>query len=303
MINFRYHVVTLVAVFLALGLGILFGASFIDQNTVKALETAQDRLSARSDRLVDRIKGLEDERDALQGYAESSSGSLMKDALKGRPVVILSFESTPKLAFESSANALVQAGAIIDGSYELSPNLDMSNQTRREQVAIAIGGQATDEGALGKMLVDELSATLAAKKPGTIRRLIDSGLASSKDVPGVELKDPSAVPSSGSIVVLIAGEDTDVAMLDRVALPTIESLSAQGVLVGVAGQNGVRKDSLIDKVRSKRGLKVVTSDGVDGAIGRTALALGLKAAADGRFGHYGSGDGADAPIPEISPRN
>ena len=37
MVNLRYHVVSLVAVFLALGIGIVMGATVIDRVTVDAL--------------------------------------------------------------------------------------------------------------------------------------------------------------------------------------------------------------------------------------------------------------------------
>ena len=43
MITFRYHVVTLVAVFMAIGVGVLFGATFIDQNIVDGLRASQAR--------------------------------------------------------------------------------------------------------------------------------------------------------------------------------------------------------------------------------------------------------------------
>ena len=39
MINFRFHLVSLVAVFLALGLGILVGSTVIDQGIVNRLDS------------------------------------------------------------------------------------------------------------------------------------------------------------------------------------------------------------------------------------------------------------------------
>ena len=44
MINFRFHLISLVAVFLALGVGVAMGASFIDRATVDSLRGRVDDL-------------------------------------------------------------------------------------------------------------------------------------------------------------------------------------------------------------------------------------------------------------------
>ena len=45
MINFRFHLVSLVAVFLAIGVGVAMGASFVDRATVDTLRSRVDDLS------------------------------------------------------------------------------------------------------------------------------------------------------------------------------------------------------------------------------------------------------------------
>jgi hypothetical protein len=44
----------------------------------------------------------------------------------------------------------------------------------------------------------------------------------------------------------------------------------------------------------------VTVDGIEEPMGRIRLVLGLQAAADGRFGDYGTGAGATSILPETS---
>lgn len=303
MINFRYHVVTLIAVFLALGLGILLGASFIDQNTVKALETAQGRLSARNDRLVDRVRGLEGERDALVKFSEIAAGYVIEGTLKDRVVLLISFESTDKASLESAAGALERAGAKIEASIQLSDNLDMANDTRREQVALSIGKDAADPSALRKALVDELSAALTGRSPGSLKRLAEGGLASQREVPGAGSVDLAAVPSQGATLVLVAGEQMTKPLVADVLVPVVQQASTQGAMCAITAGGDVEEGSLVDAVRSERGLKLITVDGIEESLGQTALVLGLRAASEGRYGHYGSGAGADAPIPEARPRS
>ncbi len=51
MINFRFHVVSLIAIFLALALGVVIGAGVIDRGVVDTLNSRLDRVEAKSDRI------------------------------------------------------------------------------------------------------------------------------------------------------------------------------------------------------------------------------------------------------------
>ena len=48
MINFRFHIVSLTAVFLALGIGLMLGTTFLDTATVDSLRERQEELEAAS---------------------------------------------------------------------------------------------------------------------------------------------------------------------------------------------------------------------------------------------------------------
>ena len=48
MINFRFHVVSLIAIFLALALGVVIGAGVIDRGVVDALDNRLDTRRVRS---------------------------------------------------------------------------------------------------------------------------------------------------------------------------------------------------------------------------------------------------------------
>ena len=66
MINFRFHVVSLIAIFLALALGVVIGAGVIDRGVVDTLNNRLDRVEAKSDRIQSENNKLHDrERPAL----------------------------------------------------------------------------------------------------------------------------------------------------------------------------------------------------------------------------------------------
>src|SRR5688572_5119730 len=98
--------VSLVAVFLALGLGVLFGASFIDQNVVKALQSSQTKLGDRNERLRLNVVRLEKDKEALNEFVKRSRDPLVNGALAGRNVVVLSFESTSNGVFDAVTEVL-----------------------------------------------------------------------------------------------------------------------------------------------------------------------------------------------------
>src|SRR5688500_16789890 len=106
MITFRYHVVTLVAVFMAIGLGVLFGATFIDQNIVDSLRATQARLGDRNETLRGRIVDLENENEALQTFTGSTRDIVVRGTLQDVPVVLVTFDSTPGEALDAVRETL-----------------------------------------------------------------------------------------------------------------------------------------------------------------------------------------------------
>ena len=61
MINFRFHLVSLIAVFLALAVGVVMGAGVIDRAIVDTLNTRIDRVEAKSDRIQSKNNKLSTE--------------------------------------------------------------------------------------------------------------------------------------------------------------------------------------------------------------------------------------------------
>lgn len=295
MINFRYHVVSVVAVFLALGLGVLVGSSFIAEGTVKFLEATQRRLEDTNDNLKNDNGDLEDRVDALSGFAEAGRDSLVKSVLQNRPVLVVRFDGTPDEVIQEVVLTLQKAGARIDGIYRFSDNLDGSSDSRRRQIALALESSATDP-ALHTTLVDRLAATLSGQTPGMLQRLLTAGLAEQESVEGVEARPPAEVASAGTAIVLVNGEpDGEDGLETQFSLPLIRALSLTTVVA--VGEVGSDVMEVAGPLREDPELKVVTVDGVNSPVGQAALVLGVQGALNGRFGHYGSGKGASSLLP------
>ncbi|MCA1840114.1 MAG: copper transporter [Actinomycetota bacterium] len=299
MITFRYHVVSLIAVFLALGLGILFGASFLEQSTLKLLQSAQTNLSTRNERLIKQVRELERESRASAGLIKQSRADLVQGTLAGRAAVILSFDSTPGGIVDQIAATLGEAGAGIDGEIQLSSKLDMSNDPRRQQVALAIESASTDPAVLSADLVSRLSGALSGKSVGFIQRLIDTDLAVATKSQDAGARPANALASPNTLVVIVsAGNKGDRKQLDtNFTNPLVKALSDAGVVVAVTEPGGTDL-LLLPALRRNSDLHIVTVDGIELPRGQIALALGLQAALSGKFGHYGAGEGTSSPLPQ-----
>lgn len=126
MINFRFHLISLVAVFLALGVGVAMGASFVDRATVDSLRSRVDdldegyrRRGAELDATREQL-GLSD----AQASALAGPGSeAMAGRLDGAPIVVLATSEVPRAVIDDVRTSLAASGADRAGTVRLQPPL------------------------------------------------------------------------------------------------------------------------------------------------------------------------------------
>ena len=290
MITFRYHVVTLVAVFMAIGLGVLFGATFIDQNIVDSLRATQARLGDRNEALRDRIVDLEDQNDALTTFTGSTRDIVVRNTLTDVPVVLVGFESTPSEGLDAVRDTLTLAGARTIGQLTLSDRLDLRSEDSRNRLATALGSSSTDSGRLSEELVSQLGPALTGPNTEFLTRLLEAELATAP------IALPGTVPDPQPVVVLIGGELSR-EVNDRVAVPLARFLGNDQI-VAAAVESGVDLQ-MLEPVRDNSDLRIMTVDSIETPLGQSALAVGLQGALTGQFGHYGRGEGATTALPQF----
>ena len=291
MITFRYHVVTLVAVFMAIGLGVLFGATFIDQNIVDSLRATQARLGDRNEALRGRIVDLEDENEALQTFTGSTRDIVVRNSLQNVPVVLVSFEATPGDALDAVRETLALAGARTDGHVTLSDGLDLKSAENRQRLAGALGSSSTDAGRLSEELVAQLATALSGQNPEFLNKLLETELASAP------IALPAAASDPAPAVVMVGGEMSR-EVNDRIAVPLAKLLGTGTAVTTAAVENGIELH-MLEGIRDDSDLRIVTVDSVETPLGQSALAVGLQGALTGQFGHYGRGEGATTALPEF----
>ncbi|MEX0789706.1 MAG: copper transporter [Actinomycetota bacterium] len=290
MITFRYHVVTLVAVFMAIGLGVLFGATFIDQNIVDGLRASQARLGDRNEALRGQIVDIQNENDALQTFTRSTRDIVVRGALADVPVVLVTFESTPGAALDAVRETLALAGARAEGQLTLSDRLDLGSAENRQQLANALNSSSTDAASLSEELVAQLGTAVSGQNPEFLTRLLEAELASAPiALPPVVTDPPPAI--------VIVGGQVSREVNDRIAVP-LARLLGSGTTVAAVAESGIDLQTL-KPLRDDSDLRIVTVDSIETALGQSALAVGLQGALTGQYGHYGRGEGATTALPEF----
>jgi hypothetical protein len=307
-ISFRFHLVSLVAVFLALGLGVLTGTTVLNRGIVAQLERQTDQLVRGSDDLREDVRRLEERDDMWSAFGDSVMTPLVSGRLTNRPVLIVTQEGTDENSIDGAQAVLEDAGAEIRALLSVSGRMGLAAPADREALAEVLGEQITDPEALLARAAEVLAERLAFGPNGNtdvLAGLLREGLVVDQ---GPQL-DEAALRELGGpdqpVVVVGGGPDPDsldpsgfLVPLTRVmAEAGLDVAAAEPMDLGEAGQPFVevlRGDGEVSAL-------IATQDNVDQVPGQIGLVLALQDLMEGASGHYGVKDGASSAIPELAP--
>ena len=136
MIDFRYHLVSLISVFLALAVGIVLGAGQLKEAIGDTLTGEVDQLRARAADLRDELDqssvALAKSEDAFAAVAPD----LLAGILDGRRIAVVEMGGTAGSVLEQVSERIVQAGATVTGTVRVTPEwTDPGRQTYRQTLA------------------------------------------------------------------------------------------------------------------------------------------------------------------------
>src|SRR5437763_8320980 len=160
MVNLRYHVVSLVAVFLALGIGVLMGSTVIDRVTVDQLRKRLDSVAASvrstkrdNDRLSNQVRTWE-------RFADQGRDQLLQGRLAGAPVLVVGVVGPDRKPVDDLRRQLTDARAAVEGTLWLTPKLRLDNQGDADAVASTLGMPPDKPDTLRPLVVSRLAAAL-----------------------------------------------------------------------------------------------------------------------------------------------
>ena len=290
MITFRYHLVSIAAILIALAAGIALGSGPLDE--------AGDSLrgngsSTATDPAVASFEA---------GFAGRTADGLLEDRLKGQSVVVMTVPGASRGEVGGIVSDLQLAGAEVTGQVELSSKvLDAADRQFAEGVAqqSASGdpgvGAATDSyGRIGAALAraylaDETTAT--DQTATAIRSAFTEGdLISAGDQPA----------NLATLAVVVAGpERAGTADRSTVVAALAGAMNETGKGVVVAGPASSSTDGgVVKAVRDGAfAASVSTVDVTDSAAGRIATVLAVASQAGGQPGAWGTSRSSGGALP------
>jgi hypothetical protein len=310
-INFRYHVVSLAAVFLALAIGLVVG-------TAAANGPLADQLNDQINKITDEKQQLRDDLDQSRAelkknadFAVEAAPMLLNGKLAGRNVLLVKIEGSDKdvdTAADGIARMVQTAGGKVTGTVTIKERFtaatsdDTLLDTAESIVPPGVSGALPNNGNGQETSAALLAAVLVADKPGAPQLDGTRAVLSAYEGGGFigldgDLKTPA------DAVVVVAGAPAsgkDAKERNAVALTVVSrfatALSNDLVVAGLSANglvSSVRDDASIAK-------SVSTVDNAVTAYGQLVAVLALAERIGGKTGHYGIGSGATGLLPKTA---
>ena len=142
MIDFRYHLVSIVAVFLALALGIVVGAAALRPDVASKLTSETQRAAAKNAQLYAQNAQLGKQISADNAFAQADSGYLLDHLLQNERVVLVLAPGADGTMVTGVTAALKQAGATVTGQVSLQPQFFDTGATTEQALTNLASTQA-----------------------------------------------------------------------------------------------------------------------------------------------------------------
>jgi hypothetical protein len=284
MFDFRYHVVSLAAVFLALVIGILVGAGISQRGGLRDVE--RDRLNNKIARLEDNLDAAS-AHNAVQDAAGDLAGggwkALVARRLEGKRVAVVFVGPVDGDARTSVEDTVREAGGRV---------------TRLRAVGVPIATQDVEEALRSRRA---LRGYVGPDQLGSLGHDLGTELVDGGETPLWDALSDILVEESGPD----SGGPVDAVVISRTALPQQGETGrfVKGLYAGLMGAAdetvGVETSTAdISAVKAFRRAGISSVDDVDLPVGRVALAVLL---AGGRPGQYGVKETRDRALPPIDP--
>jgi hypothetical protein len=300
-ISFRYHLVSIVAVFLALALGIVVGTTALSGPITRDLRNqVNDTKKQRTD-LANQVKTLQGQVDDAGQFASTYGSQLVNGTLTGKSVVVVSLPGATSDMQNGITKQIGAAGGKISGVVTLTknyldPRLGNGVNSLATGPAHPIGWTAPETSDPGKLGGSLLAYVLLGKGKPTDLSLVLGGFS------GLHMLSVDTGSVTSSPLVVVIGHGTRTAKNHGVAteMSLVDAMAqTQGSHVVVVGNGpSANGGGLLAGVRNSADRsKVSTVDDADNAFGQVSTVLALSNADKGQFGHYGTQNGADALFP------
>ncbi len=291
-IDLRYHVVSLVSVFLALGLGIIIGANLgISANPqfekqIAQLEQTYQKIREDQRLLQTSLQAKDNEIEIANQFQKAILPNLITNRLLGKRIAIIRTNTSIEFKYARRLNNLLrQAGAEVTSITTFVKPFDLTDEQLKNELLDAFDLPAADD------------KTLISKIDTKIAQIITSGQGSgqliflqNKDL--IQLWGDYNRGYVDTIVFLGGNMSSETNYQSEVDLPLLDAFHRMKVTeIGVEPSFAIKSYMRLYQAKCPS-----TIDNIDTSPGEVTLVYLL---ASGKKGHYGIKDTARVFIPEF----
>ncbi len=310
MIDFRYHLVSLISVFLALAVGVVLGAGPLQNSLGTALNDQVTALRENRNATQTKLEQTETAVNERDSYITQAASGLLPGTLASKNVAMVLLPEAKAEDADAITTQLKNAGATVTGRVSLTSTwVDLSRENYRStfsgQVQGHLGSTNSKDanGILGEALAKALTAnddssrvlmdmlSVTADKSGTPFVSVDSTPTAAAEMIVVVGPRPQASSGKGATVEATPGQDP------KAWAKALEGTAGRAPTVVVGSADG--DDGVVSIIRSEKA-KVTTVDSVGQIAASVSTPLALASTRAGTIGHYGFDKGAEAVMPPVT---
>ena len=310
MIDFRYHLVSLISVFLALAVGVVLGAGPLQNSLGTALNDQVTALRENRNATQAKLEQTETAVNERDSYITQAASGLLPGTLASKNGAMVLLPEAKAEDADAITTQLKNAGATVTGRVSLTSTwVDLSRENYRSTFSGQVQGHLDSttskdaNGILGEALAKALTAnddssrvlmdmlSVTADKSGTPFVSVDSTPTAAAEMIVVVGPRPQASSGKGATVEATPGQDP------KAWAKALEGTAGRAPTVVVGAADG--DDGVVSIIRSEKA-KVTTVDSVGQIAASVSTPLALASTRAGTIGHYGFDKGAEAVMPPVT---
>jgi hypothetical protein len=289
--TFRQHLTTLVAVFVALAVGIVLGGGLLSDVT----SAAPERVDARAETTAPQAAYTD-------SFAAAVAPGLVAGRLTDRSVALVTVPGADEQVVTSLSERVTAAGGTVSGRYDLTATMVGPDQktlvdTLGSQL-MTQQGDAVEPGATTYDRIGQLLGLAVATTSPEGDATNGKGRAVLESLTGADLLTaPAEVERRAPLVLLVLGDEPAAEGGDAILAGLVTGLSRAAAGVVVAGDTADGGEGQLGRLRAEPvSAEVATVDGVETTAGQVTSVLALARAVETDGGAFGA-SGADGPVP------
>lgn len=254
MIKLRTHIISLTAVFLALGIGLVLGSTFLDRTFVDALDAQVRRLNDRVDQRTEEVEALNrvinEQTLTEEAAADAGYEQLLAGQLTDAQVVVLANRGIDEDQVNRTVEVLQAADAEVPAVVWLTDRWNPTDPQRSIEIAESLDLETTDPAQVTAEAAAMLGLALAGPTPATNAPATNAPSTTAQGDPTTTAPTDGAASTSttgispGTTVALDAGPEelldrlTDAELIEQEAAPA-GNLSVPGpeaLIVSITGE-------------------------------------------------------------------